>query len=156
MHSLPATATMNVDRIQTRLTVRVNADVMQVIAPFVEAFAVEHGLAAGEAVRTLIVLEELFTNLQKYGSRAGLDPGVADVGLELEGTRLTVQLADPGVAFDPVTQPAPDLDQPVDQRPIGGLGLHLLRAFSDDLIYRRSDGRNVLRLTRRVALIQRR
>jgi anti-sigma regulatory factor (Ser/Thr protein kinase) len=146
---------MDVDRIQTRLTVRVNADAMHVVVPFVEAFAVEHGLGAGEAARTLIVLEELFTNLQKYGNRAGLEPGVADVELELEGTRLTVQLADPGVAFDPAAQTPPDLDQPVELRSVGGLGLHLLRAFSDDLIYRRSDGRNVIRLTRRVSLIQR-
>jgi serine/threonine-protein kinase RsbW len=138
-----------------RLTVRVDAGTMHQVERFVTAFSAEHGIEADDTARICILLEELLTNLVKYGYPNHAVPGVADIGLELDGTRLTIEFVDDGRAFDPLLQPAPNLDLPLDERPLGGLGIHILRALTDEAHYSRSQDRNMIRLTRRVSLINR-
>jgi anti-sigma regulatory factor (Ser/Thr protein kinase) len=135
------------------LTVRVHNRALGELEGFVCAFEAEQGLAAEDRTRTLIVLEELFTNLLRYGYPGQVEPdGVAEVTLELEGNQLTIQFADDGQAFDPFAKPTPDLDLSVECRPVGGLGLLMIRRLNDEAHYSRRDGRNVTRLTRRVSI----
>ncbi len=75
--------------------------------------------------------------------------------LSLQDDRLTIEFADDGQAFDPLSGPPPDLDQTLDLREPGRLGLHITREFMDEARYDRRDGRNVVRLSRRVASIKR-
>lgn len=118
----------------------------------VETFAAEHRLAADDKARALIVLEELLTNLSKYGYPSQSErKGIAEVALELESTRLTIDFSDDGQAFDPFANTVPDFDQSAESRPIGGLGLHMVRALSDEATYSRRDGRNFVRLSWRVS-----
>ncbi len=77
---------------------------------------------------------------------------VAEVTLELEGNRLSIEFADDGQPFDPTAKATPDLDQSVERRPVGDLGLHMVRELSEELRYCRRDGRNVTRLSRRVSM----
>ena len=126
---------------------------MRELEGFVEKFAAEQGLAAEDRARTLIVLEELLTNLSKYGYPDRREvKGTAEVTLELEGSRLTIEFGDDGDAFDPFDRTGPDLNQAADSRPIGGLGLHMVRELAEEASYSRRDGRNVVRLCRRVTL----
>jgi anti-sigma regulatory factor (Ser/Thr protein kinase) len=135
------------------LTVRVHNRALGELEGFVCAFEAEHRIAAEDRARTLIVLEELFTNLLRYGYPGQVEPnGLAEVTLELEDDRLTIQFADDGQAFDPFAKPAPDLDLSVESRPVGGLGLVMIRRLTDEAHYSRCDGRNVIRLTRRVSI----
>jgi serine/threonine-protein kinase RsbW len=123
---------------------------------FVEGFATAHDLARDDAYRTIIVLEELLTNLWKYGYPDRDPPeGKAEITLELQNGRLTIEFIDNGQAFDPLSSPPPDLDQTLEIRKPGRLGLHIAREFSDEARYDRRDGRNVVRLSRHVALIKR-
>ncbi len=101
--------------------------------------------AAGYAVS--LALEELVTNIIKYGydDMAGHEIGV-DLAWDGGALRLTVR--DDGHHFDPLTAPPPDLELSVEDRPIGGLGLHLVRQFFPDVRYRRENDGNVLELCR--------
>jgi serine/threonine-protein kinase RsbW len=136
-----------------RLTVAIDAAAMGRVGAFVAAFAAEHGLCADDCARTLIVLEELITNLRKYGYGERPRPGIAEIALSLEaGPRLVVELVDEGRAFDPFASPAPDLDRPLDALPVGGLGLHIVRALTEGRHYRRVEGRNVTQLILHVEL----
>jgi anti-sigma regulatory factor (Ser/Thr protein kinase) len=126
---------------------------MRELEGFVAAFAAEHGLAPEDKARTLIVLEELLTNLSRYGYPSQYEPaGVAEVTLELEGNQLTIEFGDNGQAFDPLVRTAPNLDESVENRPAGGLGLHIVRQLADEAHYARRSGRNVVRLSRRVVM----
>jgi serine/threonine-protein kinase RsbW len=139
-----------------RLTVRVHSGAMHELQGFVARFASEQGLAADDKARILIVIEELFTNLSRYGYPSQSEPeGVAEVTLELEGSQLTIEFGDDGRAFDPFVGAATDLDQAVETRPAGGLGLHIVRALADEAHYSRRNGRNIIRLSRRVSLFKR-
>ena len=141
--------------LQARLTVRADTGAMPQVEAFVGSFATQHGIETDDTARVIILLEELFTNLVKYGYPTQSEPGWADIGLELEGTRLTIEFVDDGRAFDPLAQPAPNLDRRLEDRSPGGLGLHILRGLPEEAHYSRSNDRNVIRLTRRVALIHR-
>jgi anti-sigma regulatory factor (Ser/Thr protein kinase) len=138
-----------------RLSVRVKEVAVRDLEIFVGGFAAEHGLASEDEARTLIVLEELLTNVSRYGFPPQNEgEGVAVVTLELAGNRLTIDLADNGRAFDPLAAAAPDLEQAVENRPVGGLGLFIVRELADEACYDRRDGHNVIRLSRRVSQVK--
>jgi len=85
-----------------------------------------------------LAVEELFTNMVKYGVGS-----VDDISLSLtrEKNRLTIQLVDHGVGmFDPMSADEIDTSIPLEQRKIGGLGIHLVRNMVDDIQYSYADG----------------
>ncbi len=100
--------------------------------------------------RILIVLEELITNLLKYGYSADTSPRTIEIALSMEGDQLLIELVDDACPFDPLAAPAPELDQPTSARPIGGLGLHIVRALTEAMRYRRVSDRNVTQLILRL------
>lgn len=59
------------------------------------------------------------------------------------------EVRDDGREFNPLNLPAPDVQAPLEERPIGGLGIHLIRQLMDSVEYRRDTGHNILTLTRR-------
>jgi serine/threonine-protein kinase RsbW len=138
---------------RAHLIVGVHNRAMRELEGFVGTFAAEQGLADDDQARIIIVLEELLSNLSRYGYPNQPKPkGIAEVTLELEGDRLTIEFADDGQAFNPLDRVAPDLSESVESRPIGGLGLHMVRELADEAHYCRRDGRNVVRLSRRVSI----
>jgi serine/threonine-protein kinase RsbW len=119
------------------------------LAELVERFGAEHHLADDTLTNINLVLDEVVANVIKYG-RAGKDAGEIDVSLALDGGRLTIDVADDGIAFNPLEQDPPDLDLPFSERPIGGLGIHIVRALIETIAYRRENDRNLLTMTMRV------
>jgi serine/threonine-protein kinase RsbW len=136
---------------QSRLIVRIDSSAMRQVDGFVTGFASQRGITTEEAHRILILIEELLTNLMKYGYPDGREPGRAEITLAVNGDRVEIEFIDDGCAFDPFAGPPADLDQPVESRPLGGLGLHLLRSMCDETRYERRGDRNVVRLTRKIA-----
>jgi serine/threonine-protein kinase RsbW len=136
---------------QSRLIVRVDSAAMRQVDGFVATFVREQGIAADDAARILILLEELLTNLAKYGYSDRAEPGRAEIALALNGSRLEIEFIDDGCAFDPLAASLPNLDEPLEERPVGGLGLHLLRSLSDVVRYERRNNKNVIRLSRSIA-----
>ena len=124
---------------------------MRQVDSFVAAFVSEHGIAPDDTARILILLEELLTNLAKYGYPDRPELGRAEIALALNGSRLEIEFIDDGCAFDPLAAPLPNLDEPLEERPLGGLGLHLLRSLADVVRYERSNNKNVIRLSRSIA-----
>jgi anti-sigma regulatory factor (Ser/Thr protein kinase) len=137
------------------LSVRVANESVCEIEDFVATFAAEQGIASEDKARVLILVEELFSNLSRYGysDRTEL-VGEAEVVLELDEDRLTIEFRDDGREFNPLAAAAPTLETSDDDPPAGGLGLHIVRDLADGADYARADGRNVIRLNRRVSLVR--
>lgn len=94
-----------------------------------------------------LVAEELLTNLAKYGH----DDGAAHwarVGLTLVAGDVILELTDDGRPFDPLAAQPPEFSQ-AGERPIGGLGVHLVRSLVDAAEYVRRGSQNVLTLRKR-------
>ena len=96
-------------------------------------------------MRANLILEELVLNTLTYGDTSGLTE--IDLELEYQDHALTIRLIDDGSPFNPLTDaPEPDVTLPLAERPIGGLGVYLVRTMGEELEYRREDGRNRLKL----------
>lgn len=107
-----------------------------------EAFAEEAELPPKVAHRLSVVIEELAANVVMHGS-AG--PGAATfvaVAVHQDGDALIATIEDDGRAFDPLAQAAPDTDAALEDRDIGGLGVHFVQQMTRTLHYSRADGRN--------------
>lgn len=90
-------------------------------------------------------LDEILTNQINYGFRDGAAHEIL-VELRLEGDFVRVELRDDGVPFDPLGVAEPDLDAAIEERQLGGLGMHFVRTLVDEASYRRDGGWNVLSL----------
>ena len=96
-----------------------------------------------------LVLEEHLTNVMAYAYEAGREHEIV-VRLEASDAELVIEVEDDGQAFDPTQAPEADTSLPLDQRPIGGLGIHFIRHCMDEVRYQRRANRNVLRMVKRL------
>lgn len=94
-------------------------------------------------------LEEYLTNVMEYGFDDSRDHEIL-VRLEIANDELQIEVEDDGRSFNPLESPEPDIHLPLSERPIGGLGIHLIRKFMDGLGYRREGNRNVFRMCKRL------
>lgn len=92
-----------------------------------------------------VVSEEVVCNAIDHGLRPGNEHEVT-VDIAIRDDRVSLCFRDDGAPFDPLSQPPPDLDADIEVRPIGGLGVHLIRTLADEITYVRESDRNVLRV----------
>ncbi|MBF0498137.1 MAG: ATP-binding protein, partial [Deltaproteobacteria bacterium] len=90
-----------------------------------------------------LAIDEAATNIINYAYENTAGDLTVSITLE-EPATLVIALIDHGTPFNPLTIPPPDLESDIDHRPIGGLGLHLIRKFTDSVSYRREDDKNIL------------
>ena len=94
-----------------------------------------------------LVLEEIGINIMNHGHDGGLHE--IEVRLTSEPRSLTIEIIDDGKPFDPLKDtPPPNVTAPLAERPVGGLGVYLVRALMDELRYQRAEGRNRLTLVK--------
>ena len=114
------------------------------LSRLVEAFGEAEGVSADSIFSVNLALDEVITNIIRYAHDDGGRQHPIVVRLALESGVLTAQVEDDGRAFNPLEAPAPDLNASIEDRPIGGLGIHLVRTMMNSVEYRRENGRNVL------------
>ena len=112
-----------------------------------EQFALEHELPMGLTFKFQLALDELLTNIVSYAFDDGAGDPVIRLVLQLKDDRLEAILQDNGRPFNPLRDaPVPDLDLSAEDRRVGGLGIHLTKAFVHTLTYERVEGWNRLNL----------
>ena len=110
-------------------------------------FCAQAGLPAGLQHDLLVIADEVVSNWLKYG-RMGSQTSEMEIQVSIEEGRLLLRFSDTGPAFNPLAVALPDLEAPLEQRPIGGLGVHLVRALTERQGHARGGNRNVLELSR--------
>lgn len=95
------------------------------------------------AYATHLALEEVLSNVIRHGYRDG-DRHEIEVVLRVRDGVVELEIVDGGCEFDPTRAPEADLHVPLAERRVGGLGIHLLRAFLREIRYERFEGRNFL------------
>lgn len=113
------------------------------------SFARTHRLPPAVVQAADLALEEHLTNVINYGYE-DLQPHRVAVRFAIEEGFLVVEVEDDGKPFNPLEASTPDTSVPLDEKPIGGLGIYLIRKFMDDLHYRRDADKNLLRMRKRL------
>ena len=127
----------------------VTAEVAQLgpLMAFLQDFWSSAALPAAACLPFELALEEIFMNVVMHGCAAGARRQV-EVSLALTPEGLTVTVEDDGPGFDPLSLPSPDVTADLAERPVGGLGVYLVRQMMDSVSYVRIDGRNRLRMSK--------
>ena len=110
----------------------------------------EHGIGDDTAKTLNLGIEEWVANVINYAYPKGTR-GHVEMTANVSDKLLTLVIKDHGIPFDPTQHEEVDINAELDDRPIGGLGIHLVRTIMDSMSYERtSDGYNVLTLTKQL------
>jgi serine phosphatase RsbU (regulator of sigma subunit)/anti-sigma regulatory factor (Ser/Thr protein kinase) len=132
---------------------KLKADLGEVarLHPFLSSYCEHEGTPMEQILDFEVILEELVTNVIKYG---GVDAGQECCLIELlrEGNQITIRFSDWGNPFNPLDQGEVDTDKPIEEREIGGLGIHFIKKLTDTQSYEYRDRQNVLTLTKKFTI----
>jgi anti-sigma regulatory factor (Ser/Thr protein kinase) len=125
------------------LTVPGTLDSLTTIRSFVDRVSASADLDRRTAYRLRLAIDEIATNIANYGYARAERSGEIRIEAVTDSDWLTITLEDTGVRFDPTEAALPDnLSDPLEERPIGGLGIFLTVTGIDDFRYQHVDGRN--------------
>ena len=119
------------------------------LAAFVDEVCEELGINATATVQMNLALEEAVVNVMEYAYPKNIS-GQVLVEAEISPDQVVFTITDSGIPFDPTAQAEPDITQSLEERPIGGLGIHLVRHIMDDIQYERKDDKNILTLIKKL------
>jgi anti-sigma regulatory factor (Ser/Thr protein kinase) len=123
-------------------------DEVEAILEAVEDFGEREDWSPALLFKVKLAIEELALNVANYGQVDKI-PEIEIIVIS-EPDVLTISIEDDGRPFDPLNDaPEPDLTSPIEDRPIGGLGIHFVREMMDEVTYRHEHGKNCLELTLR-------
>lgn len=121
-------------------------DHLEQIPAAVEEFGERDNWPPDLVFKLNLVLEELGVNIVNYSGATG----DIEISLASDDDTVTVEITDDGRPFNPLTDvETPDTSAELEERSIGGLGVHLVRTMMDELHYSREDGKNRLAMTKR-------
>jgi anti-sigma regulatory factor (Ser/Thr protein kinase) len=132
---------------RTDITLKNDLVEIERLAGHVRDFGRENRLSADLVGEIRLALEEIVTNIIAYGYEDRADHTIR-VTLVNTKQDITLSIRDDARPFNPLEQPGPDLEIPLEDRGIGGLGIHLVREIMDEIDYRREEGGNLLVMTR--------
>jgi anti-sigma regulatory factor (Ser/Thr protein kinase) len=125
------------------LTVSGTLDSLGAIAQYVMAVAAATDLDKKTSYNLRLAVDEIATNIIIHGYEEAGREGVLDLQAVVDDQSLTISIEDTGVPYDPTEKPNPDdLDLPIEQRKMGGLGVYLAIHGVDKFIYERVGDRN--------------
>ena len=134
---------------ERRLQVKAEDGNLREVLSFLDAALEECGCPMKAQMQLEIAVEELFVNIARYAypneaRDAEVSIAVGDDGM----ARIT--FSDSGVPYDPLAKPDPDISLSADERPIGGLGIYMVKKSVDDMRYERRDGKNILNVFKKI------
>ena len=109
-----------------------------------EQACLDHALA----MNLNLAMEEAVSNVILYAYPKGME-GEVDIQAVVWKDRIDFTVSDSGVPFDPTATPDPDLSADVKERPVGGLGIYLVKRIMDTVSYTRENGKNILSMTKK-------
>ena len=137
------------EKIERQLVLHNDIHQISLLAQFVETVADLAHLDAGVSMSLNLALEEAVSNVIMYAYPKGTD-GLVDIKAILDKDSLEFVISDSGVAFDPTAAPEADITLDVQDRPIGGLGIFLVRNIMDAVHYKREGGKNILSMSKKL------
>jgi len=93
-----------------------------------------------------LVIEELLVNTITHGYPQGGDGGEIELRLSSTAKTIKIVIKDNGIPFNMLDAEKPDINLPLKERKIGGMGIHLVKSLTDKITYERKNGKNILTL----------
>lgn len=123
---------------------------LTVLSDFVRKGAIELNLNENAYMKLNLALEEAVTNIILYAYPGEKNKDIF-IRFESDENDLYITIIDSGIAFDPIAKENPNTTLPLDERPIGGLGIHLIKEMMTEVSYCREANKNVLKMKKEIS-----
>ncbi len=124
-----------------------NLDSLSPIREFIADSAKLVGLDKSKTYKLCLAVDEIVTNIINYGYlKSGIDDGIIDINVMVQNEMLTIFVEDSAPPFNPIEKITPEEDElslPLEERPIGGLGIMLAKDNVDEFKYEFTEGKNI-------------
>ena len=132
-----------------RLTLPNDIETIPQLNEFIDGFCEERGIDFDITMRLNLAIEEAVVNVMNYAYPEGT-VGYVDIDVEADDNYVTFVISDTGKPFDPTQKDEVNIALSVEERPIGGLGIHLVRRMMDEISYQYADHKNILTLRKKI------
>ena len=126
-----------------------NISDLTILVTKLEQFFQENNIPSISMPMTLI-LEELYTNTITHGASDGRDVFI-EINLGINKDELIMTYKDNGIPFNVLELPEPDLTASIENREVGGLGVHYVKALTDSVEYEYVEKHNVLKMKKKLS-----
>ena len=116
---------------------------------FIDGFCEQRDIDNDITMSLNLAIEEAVVNVMNYAYPEGT-VGYVDIEAEADDDFVTFVISDTGKPFDPTQKDEVNTELSAEDRPIGGLGIHLVRRMMDEISYRYADHRNILTLRKKI------
>lgn len=126
--------------------IKVKADTSELdnVLSFADAILEELGCSVKAQMQIDIAIEEIFVNIAHYAYPESEGEAVIYVEPGESGSSVTITFEDEGIQYDPLKNEDPDITLSAEDRPIGGLGIFMVKKSMDEVSYEYKDGKNRL------------
>jgi len=129
------------------LTIPSDLEEIAKVSDALESLMLDQGFPGEDILDTQLAVEEAVTNIIVHGYEN--TAGEIVITCRAGPVEISIQLEDRAVPFNPLLMPEPDLEQNIEEREIGGLGIFLARQIMSDIQYRFDDGKNILTMIKK-------
>lgn len=125
---------------------KVNADIAELdkVLSFADEILEEAGCSMKAQMQIDIAIEEIFVNIAHYAYPEGNGEALISVETDDAAKKATITFEDQGIPYDPLKNEDPDITLSAEDRPIGGLGIFMVKKSMDEVSYEFKDGKNRL------------
>ncbi len=132
------------------LTIEAVPENVDTVIEFIDEQLAEYGCGMKEQMAIDVAVDELFANIAHYAYNP--ETGNATVRVEVFEEPLAVEITfiDNGVPYDPLAKADPDTTLSIEDRPIGGMGIFIVKKSMDAVNYEYKEGRNILTIRKNI------
>ena len=132
------------------LTIEATTENVDTVIEFVDAQLIGYGCGMREKMAIDVAIDELFANIARYAYDP--DTGYATVRVDVLKDPLSVEVTfiDNGKQYDPLAKADPDTTLSIEDRPIGGMGILIVKKSMDSVNYEYKDGKNILTIKKNI------
>ena len=131
------------------LNIKASTDNTGKAMDFVAAELMRQDFTAAMRAEILIAVEEIFVNIASYAYKPD-EKGNVNLSVKV-GDKAVIRFEDSGLPFNPLERNDPDLDVPIMERDIGGLGIHFVKNMMDEVEYGYTEKKNILTISKGVS-----
>lgn len=134
-----------------QITVSASVDQVSAVTDFVNERLEMLGCSTRIKMQVDVAVDEILSNIAHYAYNPETGPATVRVEVEESPLSVIITFIDQGVPYDPLAEDRPDTTKlPASERPIGGLGLFLVKRTMDDVSYAYRDGHNILSIRKKI------
>lgn len=135
-----------------KLSYQNNLSSLAQLASDIENFSTQNEVPPAASYALNLCLDEVLTNIIVY-NKNNSNSSIIEIELSKSNNQITATIRDSGTPFNPLENlpSPPDLSSPIEDRPIGGLGVYFLEQYMDNVQYKHENNHNILTLTKHIS-----